>query len=187
MTFIVDLGAAQNDHILTRHPWIPYFRCKDHEANTHNNMTITMIASGHFVMLIRGYYPPQKVRPIWWFDKYPSKVICANVGDFLPKWTFRPFFRLRQRAYKSSVCLPQGLLSFFLQICVQYCVDVDAVVDYYKFNSIRLCDTNRSRNCLYMEPVFQNSEWRPDMRTQIQTCTRSCTYHFLLKPLQCHA
>ena len=41
--------------------------------------------------------PTQKVRPISGFDKYLSKVSCANFGAFLQKWTFRPFLRLRQR------------------------------------------------------------------------------------------
>ena len=35
--------------------------------------------------LLEGVNPPQKVRPISGFDTYLSKVICANVGDFLQK------------------------------------------------------------------------------------------------------
>ena len=34
---------------------------------------------------LEGVNPPQKVRPISGFDKYLSKVICANFGAFLQK------------------------------------------------------------------------------------------------------
>ena len=34
---------------------------------------------------LEGVNPPQKVRPISGFDKYLSKVMCANFGDFLQK------------------------------------------------------------------------------------------------------
>ena len=45
------------------------------------------------------------MRPISGFDKYLLKVIYANFGAFLQKWTFRPFLRLRQQTKMTETFL----------------------------------------------------------------------------------